>query len=111
MPAAQHHEHSAHEHHTHDGTPVPPAQPPGDCPHCLGGHAAGNVTTADCDAVGTARPTIMQDLAAARPVLPIASYEAPAASAIPPLIGMAARATSGPAPSVPLHIRHCVLLI
>jgi hypothetical protein len=110
-PAAQHHEHAAHEHHAHDGASAPPAQPSGDCPHCLGGHAAGNVTTADCDVVAAAPPSATHTLPAAKLVLPVASHTPPATSAIPPLIRPAARATSATTDSVPLHIRHCVLLI
>ncbi len=110
-PAAQRHEHVAHEHHASATAPVPRAQPNGDCPHCLGGHAAGNVTAADCDVVAGVPPTATHTLAAARLVLPIASYAPRPASAVPPLIGPAAYATSAPTTSVPLHIRHCVLLI
>jgi len=110
-PAAQHHEHAAHEHHAHDGASAPPAPPTGDCPHCLGGHATAKVATADCDVVAAAAPTTADMLSAATLALPIANYEPRAASAIPPLIGPIVRATSAPTPSVPAHIRHCVLLI
>ncbi len=110
-PAAQHHEHAAHEHHAHDGASVPPAQPNGDCPHCLGGHTAGNVTTADCDVVAAPAPTTTHALSACKLVVPIANYEPRTASAVPPLIRPVARTTTAPTPSVPLHLRHCVLLI
>jgi hypothetical protein len=110
-PAAQRHEHAAHEHHAHHDAGPSPAPPAGDCPHCLGGHAAGNVTTADCDVVAAAPPTATHGLPAAKLVFTMASYEPRAASAVPPLIRSVAHATSGPTPSVPLHIRHCVLLI
>jgi hypothetical protein len=110
-PAAQRHEHAAHEHHAHDGASVPPAQPNGDCPHCLGGHAAGNVNTADCSGVAAAAPTTTDALPAATLAMPMASYEPLATSPVPPLIGPIAHAVSAPTPSVPLHLRHCVLLI
>jgi hypothetical protein len=110
-PASQHREHATHAHHSHDGVSMPPAQPTGDCPHCLGGHAAGNVTTADCDMVAAAPPATTHVLSAATLVLPIASYEPRTAIAIPPLIRTATRANRAPATSVPLRIRHCVLLI
>jgi len=111
-PAAHHHrDHAAHEHHTYDRTSLPPTQPNGDCPHCLAGHAAGNVTTADCDVVVAAPPATTNVPPAVTSALPIASDQGPAASAIPPLIYLAAHATRAPTPSVPLRIRHCVLLI
>jgi hypothetical protein len=110
-PAAQRHEHAPHEHHAHDGASAPPVQPPSDCPHCLGGHAARNVTTADCDVVAAAPPSGTQVQSAAKLVLPIANYEPGAVSSIPPLIRTATRANRAPTTSVPLHIRHCVLLI
>ena len=109
--AASHHEHAAHEQRSHEHGSIPPPQPTGDCPHCLGGHTAGNVTTGDCDVVAAAGPIATDVLAAAKIVLSIASHEEPAASAVPPLIQVAAHAISAPASSVPLHIRHCVLLI
>jgi len=109
--AAQQHDHAAHEHHAHDGARVPPAPPNGDCPHCLGGHEAGNVTTADCDVMAAAAPTKTHALSAAPLVLPTAGYGPRTASAAPPLIRPAARTTSAPTSSVPLHLRHCVLLI
>ena len=110
-PAVQHHEHATNEQHAHDNASVPPAQPNGDCPHCLGGHAAGNITSADCDVVAAAAPTTAHVLPTAKVVLPIAGYAPPVTSAVPPLIRPAARATRAPTTSVPLHIRHCVLLI
>jgi hypothetical protein len=110
-PAAQHHEHATHAHHSHDGVSMLPTQLTGDCPHCLGGHAAGNVTTADCDMVAAAPPATTHVLSAATLVLPIASYKPRAAIAIPPLIRTAARANNATTTSVPLRIRHCVLLI
>jgi hypothetical protein len=90
---------------------MPPAPPTGDCPHCLGGHAAANAGTADCD-VGAAAPAApVQALQTPTLVLPIASHVPRAASAIPPLIRTSRRASTASDSSVPLHIRHCVLLI
>jgi hypothetical protein len=108
-PAAQHHGHATHGHHAHDSASAPPAQPNGDCPHCLGGHAAGN--GANCDLAAAAPPASTQALPSPTLVLPIASYLPPAASTIPPLIRTSPRAHTASASSVPLHIRHCVLLI
>ncbi len=109
-PAALAQGHASHEHHTHEGASVP-ALPAGDCPHCLGGHASGNVTPFDCDVVASAGPTTTHALATGTPAPPVATWDVSTASAVPPLIRRAARATSTPGPSVPLHIRYCALLI
>jgi hypothetical protein len=110
-PAAHHHEHAAHDHPAHHTVPAPLPEPSGDCPHCLGSHAAGNVPNADCAAVAAAPFAAAQALPAAKLVLPVANHVPLATSAVPPLIRTAAPADAAPSPSVPLHIRHCVLLI
>jgi len=104
-----HHEHAAHEQRTHHDT-APPALPAGDCPHCLDGHIAATADTADCNVAAVA-PVATQALPDPGFVLLVVSYAPTAASAVPPLIDAPPLTHSAPLSSVPLHIRHCVLLI
>ncbi|MEO8465918.1 MAG: hypothetical protein ABI640_11305 [Gammaproteobacteria bacterium] len=101
------HEHAAHAHHAHHET-APLPLPTGDCPHCLGGHEAGNVASVDCS-VASAPPVWAPASSDSSFVWVVASYAPPAPSAVPPLIHIPL-GTAPPA-SVPLYIRHCVLLI
>jgi len=108
-PHSAHYEHAAHEHHGHHDS-APPALPTGDCPHCPGGHAAGNVAAADCDIAATALAGPAQPPPNPGFALTHASFAPLATSAVPPLIGAPPRTEAAPLSSVPLHIRHCVLL-
>ena len=109
VPAA-HHEHSAHAHHDAHRNDAPAGLPAGDCPHCLGGHAAGNVTDTDCGVA--AAPIVAKDTLPTVPLAPPAGHHVHvAASAVPPLIRGSPHETPVPTASVPLHIRHCALLI
>jgi hypothetical protein len=106
---AAHHEHAAHEHHAHHAS-APPVLPAGDCPHCLDGHMASNASSADCSVAAVA-PASTQALPAAGVAVLVASYAPPARSAVPPLIYTPLPTHTTPSSSVPLHLRHCVLLI
>ncbi|HVY65671.1 MAG TPA: hypothetical protein VHH11_12690 [Gammaproteobacteria bacterium] len=108
--AAQH-DHSAHaEHAQHPSPPSPAPSPIGDCPHCLGGDAAGNVSGAEC-AVAAAPAMATHATPVTLPALPVVHHVPAAASAVPPLIRAAVRDAAAPPAAVPLRLRHCTLLI
>jgi hypothetical protein len=114
-------EHSAHPSHAHQATrhdahaehgqalDAAPASM-GDCPHCLGGHAAANVAGSDCS-VGAAPPGASFAVPGTLPGAAIAGAPHAAPTPAPPLIRETPPPDEPAAVAVPLRIRHCVLLI
>lgn len=107
------HEHGgAHAQHSgaHESAPEPRSVP---CPHCPLDAGSANVGHAACtiadSQVGAVTPA--KDASQHPPVLVVRDWTLPAARATPPLIASLTAVAEPPAPTVPLNLLHCVLVI